>query len=451
MDGDQSRVMFSLKRQLTAWSVGLLTVVGLLAGGISYLLAQEGARIFLDHQLRLVAGSVDEGSQLPAMQEKFLKENKSEQKNGFVIQVRIAQGSARSSRPDFDLPISKLTGYSDVSYRGEKWRTYTIVYPERTVQISQSDAVRSAVADDAALCALLPISVLFPLSWILVIFGVGRILKPLADVTCAVTLRDASSLAPISSKYIPIEVAPLITEINGLLLRIHESIESQRHFVQDAAHELRNPIAALQLQMENLSSGHSQEDMNIRISELRSGIQRAAHIVGQLLKMARYEAEIKTAKVQLDLSDVVKRCISSFIPVAEKSGIDLGMVRDETARIWANEDDLRTMFDNLLDNAIRYTQAGGQIDVSVEVSGEKALVTIMDNGPGIPDSLISRVFDRFFRVGCHDAEGSGIGLAIVKAIAKRESAEIRLANRQGKNGLNAMVSFNLFESCVHLH
>lgn len=446
MDGSKTRVMISLKKQLIVWSVGLLTVVGLLAGGFSYLLAREGASIFLDYQLRLFAGSVDEGSQLPAMQAKFLRENRKEQRNSFVIQVWTAREPVRSSRPNFELPIEKSTGYADVSYRGEKWRAYTIVYPERTVQISQSDEVLREIAADAALCALLPISVLFPLSWVLVVFGVGRILKPLADVTCAVTLRDASSLTPISSRCIPTEVAPLITEINGLLLRIRESIESQRHFVLDAAHELRNPLAALRLQMENLSQSRSQEDMDNRISELRAGIQRASHIVGQLLKMARYEAEVKTVRERTDLGAIVKRCISGFVPVAEKSRIDLGMIRDETVFIWASPDDLHVLFDNLLDNAIRYTQQGGQIDVSVEASGQKALVTITDNGPGIPDSLLPRVFDRFFRVGCHEAEGSGIGLAIVNAIAKRESAEVKLTNREGAHGLVAVVSFNLFES-----
>lgn len=440
-------MMNSLKKQLILWSIGLLTVVGLLAGGFSYLLAREGASVFLDQQLFLVAGSVDEGSQLPAMQAKFLRQNREEQEDGFVIQVWTAEHQVHASRPDFDLPVAKATGYSYVSYHGEKWRAYTIVYPERTVQISQSDEVRREIAAGAAMCALLPISVLFPLSWILVVFGIGRILKPLADVTAAVVLRDASSLNPISSNRIPSEVAPLITEINGLLLRIQESIESQRHFVLDAAHELRNPLAALQLQMENLSHGRSQEDMDARISELRFGIQRASHIVGQLLKMARYEAQISTAKARVDLGGIVKRCISDFIPVAEKAGIDLGMIRDDAACVWAGADDLRVLFDNLLDNAIRYTPSGGQIDVSVEVSGQRALVTIMDNGPGIPAHLLSRVFDRFFRVGSLETEGSGIGLAIVSAVAKRESAEIKLTNRPDTHGLVAVVSFDLFTPC----
>ena len=435
--------MKSLRNQLTIWSVGLLTLVGLIAGGISYLLAQKGAGVFLDHQLRLVAGSVDEGSQLPAMQTRFLGESEQQRQYGFVIQVSLPKEAVRSSRPDFDLPVGKASGYSEQVYQGEKWRIYTIVYPDRTVQVSQADAVRRAIASDAALFASLPIAGLLPLCWVLVAFGVKRILKPLADVTLAVTLRDARSLTPIAAKGIPAEAAPLITEINSLLLRIQESMESQRHFVLDAAHELRTPLAALQLQIDNLSQSLSPEDMNVRINELRFGMQRASHIVAQLLKMARYEGESESIRSRLDLGELVKHCISTLIPVAEKSGIDLGMVRDDKASISANADDLRILFDNLLDNAIHYTQDGGKVDVAVEVSGSRAAVSIVDNGCGIPEELLPRVFDRFFRAGNNKAEGSGIGLAIVNAIARRENAEVRLANRQDAKGLIVTVSFDL--------
>ena len=134
------------------------------------------------------------------------------------------------------------------------------------------------------------------MSWILVVIGVSRILKPLSDVTNLVTQRDASSLTPLPNENIPQEVAPLITEINGLLLRVGETLESQRHFMLDAAHELRTPLTALRLQIENLSQSQSQEDLEARIGELKSGMQRTSHLVEQLLKMARYGAENKTTK-----------------------------------------------------------------------------------------------------------------------------------------------------------
>jgi two-component system OmpR family sensor kinase len=438
----------SIKIQLITWALGLFTVVGLLAGGVSYLLALEDANILLDHQLLLVAGSIDEGSQLNAMQSKYFKESEDEQRTDFVIQVWYGKEPVRSSHPDFDLPEGNVTGYSNLLMRGERWRAYTIVYPDRTVQVSQSDEVRRNIATNAALRALIPIAGLYPLSWLLLVFGIGHILKPLALVTKAVTQRDASSLDPLPTGHIPTEVAPLITEMNGLILRVRETIESQRHFILDAAHELRTPLAALQLQIENLSQHLSQNELEIRIGELKSGIRRSSHLVGQLLHMARYGAEKQTIRTELDIGQLVKTCIGDFIPIAEKHNIDLGMTRDDSAFVWANANDLRILFNNLLDNAIRYTPNGGCIDVSVQVTGKKVIVQIMDSGPGIPESMLTRVFDRFFRVGGHEIDGSGIGLAIVNAIATQESAEIKLNNRQDRGGLIATVYFNLIDSSI---
>lgn len=436
--------MISLKKNLIVWLLGLLTLVGLITGGFSYWLAQKDVSSLLDHQLRLVGESIDDGSKLPEMQTKFAGESEAERKSDFVIQVWNAQHIMHASHPNFALQAAKTTGYSDLDLHGDKWRAYTIVYPDRTVQISQSDQVRRDIAADAALRALFPIAVLLPLTWVLVVVGVNRIMQPLALVSEAAMQRDAESLAPLPIDHVPAEVAPLINEINSLLARIRETLESQRHFMLDAAHELRTPLTALQLQIENLSQSQSQQDMDERIAELKSGIKRASHLVGQLLKMARYESEKITVRADVDLAELLKDCIGDFIPIAERRGIDLGMTHCDPASIWANSDDLRILFHNLIDNAIRYTPGQGQIDVSVNVSGTKAVVRILDSGPGIAETQLPRVFDRFFRVAPHETEGSGVGLAIVKAIAGRESATVSLSNRRDRSGLAAEVVLNSY-------
>jgi signal transduction histidine kinase len=324
---------------------------------------------------------------------------------------------------------------------GERWRAYTIVYSDRIVQVSQADEVRREIASNAALRALLPVAILFPLSWLLIVSGVGRILKPLDAVARAATQRDASSLSPLPVESVPQEIVPLVIEMNGLIQRVGKTLDSQRHFVLDAAHELRTPLAALQLQIENLSQSSSAEDREVRVNDLKSGIQRATHLVSQLLHMARYDAEKLNTRTTVNLGELVKSCLADFIPIAEARKIDLGMVRDDAANIWANADDLRILFCNLLDNAIRYTHVGGKIDIGVIASGQEVVVEIGDTGPGIPEHLLSRVFDRFFRVEGNDAEGSGIGLAIVSAIASRENAEVILVNSLERSGLVAKVTF----------
>ena len=434
--------MKSLKRQLIVLLISLLAVVGIIAGGISYLLAKKDAGILLDHQLKEVARSIDEGSQLPAMQARFPSENEKERESDFVIQVWYEKEPVRSSRPEFTLVMAPRSGFSDMVDNGKKWRAYTLFYPNRTVQVSQSMEVRREIAENAAMRTVLPIVGLIPLSWILVAIVLGRIMKPLDAVKQAVTQRDASSLDPLPLDRVPEEVAPLISEMNALLVRLREALESQRQFISDAAHELRTPLAALQLQIENLAFCRNEEDVESRMIELDSGVKRASRLVNQLLKMARLEADRNVTMSLIDPGQIVKNCIGDLIPLAERKAIDLGMIRDEETRILANPDSIRVLFENLIDNAIRYTPQGGRIDVSVYLSDGRAVVEISDNGPGIPENLLPRIFDRFFRASGQEIEGSGIGLAIVQAIAERQSAEIRLANRKDGKGLMASVFFH---------
>lgn len=438
--------MRSLKKQLIFWLAGLLTVVGVMAGGVSFYFALQEANGLLDHQLHQIARSVDEGSQLPAMQARYNKENEQERARDFIIQVWVGNASGLSSRPGFDLPRMAVDGFSTVSSQHEKWRVYTKHHPHRTVQVSQGENVRLQIATDSALRVLLPVAVLIPLVWLLVGIVVSRLLQPLESVTAAVAVRDAASHAPLPTENVPKEISPLILAMNDLIARLGLALELQRQFLADAAHELRTPLAALQLQIENLARNHSPEDLDSRIDEMRRGSHRASHLVAQLLKVARYEIQTLSAvRSKLDLSALIKACIADFIPLAGDRGIDLGMIHDASASVTGNPDDLRILLGNLLDNAIRYTPEGGKVDVSMRVSGHHATIEILDNGPGIPAVLLPRVFDRFFRAAGQETEGSGIGLSIVQAIAKRESVQVLLANRQDTHGLIASVQFRLAE------
>lgn len=438
--------MRSLKKQLIFWLAGLLTVVGVMAGGVSFYFALQEANGLLDHQLHQIARSVDEGSQLPAMQARYNKENEQERARDFIIQVWVENAPCLSSRPGFDLPRMAVDGFSTVSSQHEKWRVYTKHHPHRTVQVSQGENVRLQIATDSALRVLLPVAVLIPLVWLLVGIVVSRLLQPLESVTAAVAVRDAASHAPLPTENVPKEISPLILAMNDLIARLSLALELQRQFLADAAHELRTPLAALQLQIENLARNHSPEDLDSRIDEMRRGSHRASHLVAQLLKVARYEIQTLSAvRSKLDLSALIKACIADFIPLAGDRGIDLGMIHDASASVMGNPDDLRILLGNLLDNAIRYTPEGGKVDVSMRVSGHHATIEILDNGPGIPAVLLPRVFDRFFRAAGQETEGSGIGLSIVQAIAKRESVQVLLANRQDTHGLIASVQFRLAE------
>lgn len=323
------------------------------------------------------------------------------------------------------------------------WRSYTIVYPDRTVQVSQAERVRSRIAGKSALESLLPVAGLVPLAWLLITMIVDRLFKPLEAMTQTVRTRDTSASEPLHAASLPKEITPFVEAMNGLLSRLQEAIEFQRRFLADAAHELRTPLMALQLQIDSLSStGLTQADYAARIASLRAGIERATHLVNQLLKMARYESRSTTSRAEINLGELLKSCIVSFIPFAEQRETDLGLVHYASAVVVGNADDLRVMFNNLLDNAIRYTPANGKVDVSLAVSEGKTIISIQDTGPGIPECELPKIFDRFYRIARHESEGSGIGLAIVKAIAQRESAQLSLRNRSDTSGFVATVVFS---------
>ncbi len=438
--------MKSLKGQLILWLVGLLTLVGGITGGISFFLALQEANTLLDRQLVEIAGSVDEGSRLPAMQARFRSENDKQKARDFVIQVWLKDEGARSSRPGFALPRAARTGFSDLRLPqvagNAQWRAYTLIYPDRTVQVSQAADVRLEIATNSAMRVLLPVAALIPLSWLLVGLVVSRLLKPLELVTDAAARRELNNLDPLPTENIPLEVAPLIHAMNALVYRLSKALSAQRQFLSDAAHELRTPLAALRLQIDNLPHSPSPAELGIRIGDMRRGVQRASHLVAQLLKIARYEAQTKaTALAMIDLNASVKDIIADLIPLADHRRIDLGLIQNDPTTILANAEDIRILICNLLDNAIRYTPSGGQVDIRIAHDGENALVEISDSGPGIPDGLLPRVFDRFFRAAGQHTDGSGIGLSIVQAIAERASAKVTLANRPERPGLIASVVF----------
>lgn len=438
--------MTSLKRQLIRWLVGLLTVISILTAGLSFFLELSEINKLQDIQLQHIARSVDEGSQLAAMRNRFVREDTQEQAQDFVIQVWMNGLPVRTSRPDFNLPHAIKPKFSSQTLTSGShtsiWRTYTLFYPNRIVQVAQSEAVRLNIATHAALRALLPNLLLIPISWVMIGLIVSQLLKPLESVTEAASHRQLNSLDPLPADNLPIEVAPLIASINDLVSRLSQALSAQRQFLSDAAHELRTPLAALTLQIDGLAYCTNKAQLDARINDMRSGAQRASHMVAQLLKISRYEAQHQAIqRTKIDINACIKSLIADMIPLADQRRIDLGLVQNDPACVHSNSEDLRILFSNLLDNAIRYTAEEGKVDIYIARNEQHVCITVMDTGPGIDQQSLLRVYDRFFRAAGQDTDGSGIGLSIVKAIADRESAHIQLRNRTDCTGLIAEVTF----------
>jgi two-component system OmpR family sensor kinase len=289
---------------------------------------------------------------------------------------------------------------------------------------------------------MLPLLVLLPVLIALIWITVGRGLRPLNEVAAAVSRRSAEVLEPLPSAHLPSEVTPLVTALNDLLARLGHSLNLQRTFIADAAHELRTPLAAVRLQIQMAERAGTDAGRAAAFAQLKDGVTRATHLVEQLLTLARNEPDAPERPfATVNLLDVAREVVAERAPVADAKSIDLGLTGQTPAAIMGDAEGLRAMLGNLVDNAIHYTPAGGRVDVEVAVQDRRAAVAVTDTGPGIPAAERERIFDRFYRGRTAGASGSGLGLAIVRKVAERHRATVDLGTGTEGRGLRVVVHF----------
>jgi signal transduction histidine kinase len=339
------------------------------------------------------------------------------------------------------LPKSRA-GYATVTVQGQDWRVFTLADASRTIQVAAPITVRSGRATAMALRILVPVLATIPLYGLLIWLIVGEGMKPLLQIAGAIRRRAPSSLDPLPERGLPEEVAPMVSELNALLGRLREAIDQQKRFTADAAHELRSPLTALQVQLDMLARARSPEESREALESLRAGMRRAARLIEQMLTMARLEPEAAGETfTELDLGALAAAVAAELEPLAEAKRIALTLKQLDPVKVRGQAQALHTLVRNLVDNAIRYTPAGGQVSLSVQKQGDLLCLQVDDTGPGIPADERLRVFDRFYRLPGSHAEGSGLGLSIVQQIAQAHGAEVSLAESAGGRGLRATVRF----------
>jgi two-component system OmpR family sensor kinase len=286
--------------------------------------------------------------------------------------------------------------------------------------------------------------VLLPVLGILIWITIGRGLRPLERMAQALDRRTPDSLDALPQEGLPSEIQPLVQALNELLARLARALESQKAFVADAAHELRTPLTAVQLQIQLAERAKTDEERAAAFAQLKRGQSRAAHLVQQLLTLARQEPGVAPPPHStVNLAELARLVVSEYAPLAAKKNVDIGLTHEAQADISGDREALRVMLGNLVDNAIRYTPMGGTVDVALHLQERQAVIEVCDTGPGIPQEERARVFDRFYRrEGTHVA-GSGLGLAIVKNIADRHHAAVELGDRVPGPGLCVSVKFPL--------
>lgn len=439
--------MSSISRRLLVLLLGSLTVAALLAGVSTYLKAHEEISELFDYQLLQMALSLRGQKSFehrPAATSDF------EQEDDVTIQVWDTAGSLiYVSLHDTPLPRAPHAGLQTVTFLNAEWRVLLLADQGRMIQVSQPFKTRREMSFIFALRTIVPLFFIFPALALMIWLVVRYILKPLTEVADGVARLSPTSIEPLPENNLPAEILPLVQRLNSLFDQLSRAFEIQKRFVTDAAHELRTPLTAVKLQVRILERSVSEDERTDALDSLRSGVDRAARLVGQLLALARVEPEAPPVPlVEVSLDHLVRDIIAEQARIATDKGINLGTKDDGPVSVTGEPDALRAIISNLVDNAIRYTLPGGTVDVVVRQNEQTAVIDIADTGPGIPLEERERVFDRFYRRQGMDSAGSGLGLAIVKSAVTRHGGTILLGEAVAGKGLRVMVELPLHPPCA---
>ena len=300
--------------------------------------------------------------------------------------------------------------------------------------LSRSDArhAREEIVEALGESLVWPLAAALPALALAVWLGVGAGLRPLRDLRSQLARRSAADLSPLDAANAPHEIEPLVGELNRLFARIGEAMARERRLTADAAHELRTPLAVLSTHAQVARGADEAAARNEALDALIAGAARAARLVDQMLTLARLESGEAAEPARLvSLREVARDAVADLAPEALRKSIDVALEDGPACEVRAHPGLLGVLLRNLLDNAVRYTPAGGQVSVAVERAASGARLSVSDNGPGVPGAELGRLGERFHRLPAGGEPGSGLGLSIVLRIAELHHGKVRFANRPG--------------------
>jgi len=388
---------------------------------------------------------------LPEVAVRMIQSRESDRLYYLVLGPKNEYVSGEPDLPTLADPSTDRVRYYDEDYRGHPIRAVALRVPVEPgtargavmIHVAERMTVRSDSARQIMLGMVLPQALLIIAATVAVWYGVARGLRPLASLRADIESRSHRDLSPLPETQAPRELQPLIAAMNDLLGRLSAVLAAQQRFIADAAHQLRTPLAGIKTQTELALRNSKSPEIETTLRQLHTATEKTTRLVNQLLSLARAEPGEKRehATEPLNLAALARDTATEWVPRALERDIDLGFDAPEGAMVIdGNPFLLREMLNNVLDNALRYTQRGGQVTVRVASTANRATLTIEDTGPGIPEAERERVFERFYSV-LGSGEGCGLGLAIVREIAQSHGAEVKLDSGAGGVGTSVQITF----------
>lgn len=438
---------FSLRRRLLVWLLVGVTAGWLGALGFSYADAHHEIDELFDAQLVQVAQTLlalaseydddDDIARLEADGHKYQKK--------FIFQLWDAEGRLllRSQHAP-TVPLAAVDGFSQ-SAGEERWRYYSQWDREGQlrVQVAENHEVREELARHIAGRLLLPALFGLPLLAAWIWFATRRGLAPLDAIAAEVGQRAPERLEPLMPAAAPREIRPLLGALNDLLSRVEQALDNERRFTADAAHELRTPLAAIATQAQVAQRARDAAERDHALAQIAVGSRRASRLVEQLLTLARLDPAAPLPRAALRLDRLAAEVCADHGAAALEKQIALELDAPQETVVAGNADLLRILLRNLLDNALRYTPAGGQVRVVVGEERGRVMLAVCDSGPGIPAGDRENALRRFQRFAGQEIAGSGLGLSIVARIAELHGARLELADGIGNPGLTVRTNFSV--------
>ncbi len=441
----------SLFGEILDWMLAPLLILWPMSIGVTYLVAKSIANDPFDHILddkitalaqEVAVQSSKPGFKFPDQALEILKADGTDQLRIQVVgkEGQFLLGDERTLPvPDRVARQIGVVNFRDLVVNGEDfraghlWLELPIAGENRfmLVQVAETLGKRESLANEIIKGVILPQFVILPLAVLLVWFGLSRGIAPLNTLLDIIRSRKPDDLSALETTDTPEELMPVISALNEQLQRLEHTIDAQKRFVADAAHQLKTPLAGLRMQVELLSDENDAQARLRSLRRLKVGTERSTRLVNQLLALARTEAPSVLQFEQIDLTNIARSVVRDFVPDAMNKHIDLGVeVPDHPVYVHGQSLMLTEMLKNLVENALRYTPEAGCVTVRVDDSQQReaVILEVEDDGPGIPETERPLVFDRFYRVLGTSEDGSGLGLAIVQETAHQHHANVTILN-----------------------